>query len=281
MNAASNFVSKPKLDAATAAAVAACDALDGATDAVIADPARCAYDPRALVGTRVGEESFTEADADVIRKIWEGPRGQDGAFLWPGLARGTDLFALAATGGSPLTGRPFGITHDWFRYFLVQDPEWDWRTLTPAGFELLWQQSVEQYGAVMGTDDPDLTRFRDRGGKLIVLHGLNDQLIPAEGTITYFQQVQKRMGGVEATSKFARLFLAPGVDHGFRGAGPTPIGQFEALIRWVEQGQAPDQLMAELRDSSGTIVRTRPLFPYPQAARSNGTANPDDAANGH
>src|SRR5439155_868617 len=165
--AAKDFVPKAKLQAATAAAVAACDTLDGVKDGVIDDPARCPFDPKALVGTKVGDDTFTEADADVVRKIWEGPRGQDGTFLW---------------------------------------------------------------------------------------HGLADQLIPAQGTIDYFKRVQQQMGGAEKTSQFARLFLAPGVDHGFRGAGPTPTGQMEAIIRWVEQGQAPDKLIAERRDSSGKVI---------------------------
>src|SRR5687767_6767830 len=78
---AKNFVSKAKLDAATAAAIAACDAADRVTDGVIDDPWRCTYDPKALVGTKIGYDRFTEADADVVRKIWEGPRGQDGSFL--------------------------------------------------------------------------------------------------------------------------------------------------------------------------------------------------------
>ncbi|MBI5385949.1 MAG: tannase/feruloyl esterase family alpha/beta hydrolase [Verrucomicrobia bacterium] len=279
MVAAKNFVPKSKLDAATAAAVAACDALDGVKDGVIADPTHCTYDPKALVGTKVGDATFTDADADVVRKIWEGPRGQDGTFLWHGLARGTDLFALAGTGGSPLSGKPFGIPLDWFRFFLIQDPKWDWTTLTPAGFELLWRQSVEQYGAVIGTDDPDLTRFRDRGGKVIILHGLADQLIPAEGTIDYYKRVQQRMGGPEKAAQFARLFLAPGVDHGFRGAGTTPTGQMEALIRWVEEGLAPDKLMAERRDAAGKVFQTRPLFPFPRVAKYKGTGSTDDAAN--
>ena len=98
------------------------------------------------------------------------------------MARGADLSALAGTDGSPLKGRPFGIPLEWLQYFLLQDPKWDFTTVTPAGFELLWRQSVEQYGAVIGTDDPDLTRFRDHGGKVIIYHGLTDQLIPAEGT---------------------------------------------------------------------------------------------------
>src|SRR6266481_7863207 len=100
-------------------------------------------------------------------------------------------------------------------------------------------------------DDPDLTRFRDRGGKVIIYHGLADQLIPAAGTIDYYKRVQQQMGGPKKAAQFARLFLAPGVDHGFRGAGPTPSGQMDAILRWVEEGQAPDKLVAERRDSNG------------------------------
>src|SRR6476620_4643394 len=73
MVASGNFVPKSKLDAATAAAAAACDALDGVTDGVIDDPSRCPYDPKELVGTKFGDDTFTDADADVVRKIWEGP----------------------------------------------------------------------------------------------------------------------------------------------------------------------------------------------------------------
>jgi hypothetical protein len=279
MSDAKNFVSKAKLDAATAAAVAACDGADGVTDGVIDDPLRCGWDPKALVGAKVGDETFTEADADVIRKIWEGPRGQDGSFLWHGLARGADMFALANTGGSPLKGKPFSIPLEWFQYFLLQDPKWDWTTLTPAGFEPLWRQSVEQYGAVIGTDDPDLARFRDHGGKIIIYHGLADQLIPAEGTVDYYKRVQQRMGGAEKTAQFARLFLVPGVDHGFRGAGVTPTGTMDAIIRWVEDGQAPDKLLAEKRDTSGKVIRTRPLFPYPKIAKYKGSGSTDEAEN--
>jgi len=232
-----------------------------------------------LVGTKVGEDTFTEADAEVVRKIWEGSRGQDGSFLWHGLARGTDLFALAGTTGSPLTGRPFGIPLDWFKYFLVQDPKWDWTTMTPAVFEMLWKQSVEQWGTAFGADDPNLTRFRDRGGRVIIYHGLADQLIPAEGTIDYYKRVQQRMGGPERTAQFARLFLAPGVDHGFRGRGPTPTGQFEAVIRWVEEGKAPEMLLGERRDANNKVIGTRPLFRYPNVAKYKGRGSTDEAEN--
>jgi hypothetical protein len=183
------------------------------------------------------------------------------------MERGADLSALAGTRGSPLAGRPFSIPLEWFQYFLLQDPKWDWTTLTPAGFELLWRQSVEQYGEVIGTDNPDLTRFRDRGGKVIIYHGLTDQLIPAAGPIEYYKRVQERMGGEKKTAQFARLFLVPGVDHGFRGAGATPTNPMDLLIRWVEEGRAPEKLMAERRDSAGKVIRTRALPPYPQVAK--------------
>ncbi|HEX5220683.1 MAG TPA: tannase/feruloyl esterase family alpha/beta hydrolase, partial [Verrucomicrobiae bacterium] len=61
------------------------------------------------------------------------------------------------------------------------------------------------------------------------------------------------------------LFLVPGVDHGFRGRGATPIGINEAILSWVEQGKAPDKLIAEKRDASGKVIRTRELLPVMDA----------------
>ncbi|MDP3072011.1 MAG: tannase/feruloyl esterase family alpha/beta hydrolase [Opitutaceae bacterium] len=281
MNEAKHFVAKAKLDAATAAVIAACDGDDGVRDGVIDDPMRCTWDPRALVGTKIGDDTFTEADADVVRKIWEGPRGHGGRVLWHGLTRGSNLFALAGTEGTPLTGKPFGVAHDWLKFFLVQNPQWDWTTITRGEFELLMNQSVELFGPTFSADNPDLTRFRERGGKVILTHGLADQLIPPQGSIAYYERVQQRMGGAGKAAEFARLFLVPGVDHGFRGVGatPSPATLQTAIIAWVEQGRAPDRLLGESRDAAGKVVRARPLFPYPQFTKYRGTGSPDEAAN--
>jgi pimeloyl-ACP methyl ester carboxylesterase len=279
MREAGNFVSKAKLDAATAAAIAACDGADGVVDGVINDPTSCAYDPKALVGTTVGESTFSATDADIVRQVWEGPRGHGGRFMWYGLTRGTDLNTYAGTTGTPLMGKPFGIPLEWFKYYLVQKPQWDWTTMTRGEFELLWNQAVEQYSGVIGSDDPDLSRFRDRKGKVIILHGLADQQIPSQGTIQYYERVQRAMGGAAATAEFARLFLFPGLDHGFRGAAPGPTGMMDALIRWVEDGTAPERVTAELRDKSGKLLRTRPVFPYPQVTKYSGSGSTDEAAN--
>ncbi len=276
---AKTLVSKAKLDAVTAAAVAACDGADGVVDGVIDDPVHCTWDPKAFVGTKVGDEVFTSIDADVVRKIWDGPRGHDGRSLWYGLPRGASLVALAGTEGTPLVAKPYATALDRFRYLLAQNPKWDWTTLTRDELELFVNQSVEQYGTVLGSDDPDLTRFRNHGGKVLVLHGLADQLLPPQGTVAYYERVLQCMGGVEKTAAFARLFVVPGVDHGFRGAGPSPTGLMTAIVAWVEEGKAPDRLLAESRDPAGNVVRTRPLFPYPNFAKYSGRGSTDDAAN--
>lgn len=278
MRESNHYVSRGKLDAATAAAVAANDALDGVTDGVIDDPIRCAWDPSALVGTKVGEEVFTAADAEVLRQIWDGARSRDGKPLWYGYTRGTNLASVAGTEGTPLKGKPFTIAWDWIKFFLAQNPNYDGSLFNRDEFELFFSQSAELYGPVFNADDPDLARFRDRGGKLLLTHGLADQLIPPQSTIEYYEKVQQRMGGAAKAAEFARLFLVPGVDHGFRGAGPTPQGTQAALIRWVEEGQAPDRLLGEVKDKDGKVRRTRPLFPYPQFAKYSGRGSPDDAA---
>jgi feruloyl esterase len=279
MNAAANAVPSCKLTAATAAAVAACDAIDGVKDGVIEDPKRCTYDPKDLLGTSAGDCGvFTQADVDLIRKLWQGPTREGGNFLWYGMPRGADLNPLAATMGTPLQPQAFAFSVDWLKYFLTQNPKFDWTTITPAAYQRFWDQSVEQYGAVIGTDNPDLTEFRNRGGKAIVWHGWADQLISADGTIDYYKRVQQQMGGPERTSEFLRLFMAPGVGHCGGGTGPTPSGQLEALLAWVEEGKAPETLPATRRDRSGS-TRSRPLCQYPLVAKYKGTGSTDDAAN--
>ncbi len=279
MNAASHPIPACKLNAATAAAVAACDGLDGVKDGVIEDPKRCTFDPKTLVGASAGEcGEFTQADTDIIRKLWDGPRRADGGPLWYGPARGADLSALAATRGTPLVPQPFVFANDWLRYFLMQNPQFDWTTVTPEMYYRLWDQSAEQYGEVINTNDPDLSAFRDRGGKTIIWHGQADQLITPLSSIDYYTRVQQKMGGAEKTAEFARLFLAPGVAHCAGGPGPQPTGVLDALVEWVESRKAPETLTAVRRDQAGAVTRSRPLCQYPLVAKYNGMGSTDDAA---
>jgi tannase/feruloyl esterase len=277
---AKNFLPMCKFNAATAAAVAACDEIDGVKDGVIDDPSRCTYDPKALIGTSSGDcGAFTEADADVIRRIWEGPRRTDGSALWYGLPRGADFGGLSGTQGNPPGGRPNPITLEWFRFFLTKNPQWEWTTITRGSYEQLWDQSVEEFSSVIATDNPDLSAFRDRGGRIVMWHGQSDPLIYPGGSIDYYRRVTEHMGGAAKTAEFLRFFLAPGVGHCGGGAGPAPTGQLQAVTDWVENGKAPDTLLAVRRDASGAVVRSRPLCQFPMSARYKGQGSTDDAAN--
>jgi hypothetical protein len=275
-----NHVVAPcKYAAATRAAVAACDRDDHVEDGVINDPRACRYDPKALVGTSTECGEFSNDDAAVVRAIWDGPKRRDGSFLWYGLTRGADFNGLSGTGGTPPAPRPNNITVEWWKYFLNEDPQWSPLTLTRAAYEQYWDKSVEQFSAVLATDNPDLSAFKARGGKIIMWHGEADPLIYPDGSIDYYSRVQKAMGGADKTSEFYRLFLAPGVGHCGGGAGAAPTGQFEAVVKWVEESAAPATLEAVRRDQTGATTRSRVLCPYPATARYKGTGSPDEARN--
>jgi hypothetical protein len=130
----------------------------------------------------------------------------------------------------------------------------------------------------MASDNPDLSAFRDRGGKLVLWHGFADQLIVPEGTIDYYDAVTQALGGgYKRTQQFARLFMAPGVGHCGGGNGPQPQAIFDAVVNWVENGQAPERILAA--KSSGGVTQTRPLCVYPKLARYVGTGDTNDEAN--
>jgi feruloyl esterase len=277
---ARNFVSASKFEAALSAIVEQCDcAGDGVRDGVVADPLGCTVDYEALIGLVTPDGDLTAADVEVMRRIGEGPRRADGGFLWYGLAPGAPFEGLHDTAvvDGRLVGTPFQFDIWWIGLFLNQDPAWDWRTLNRAAFEAYFDQAVEMYSAVLAADDPDLSAFADRGGKIILWHGAADFGVPFQGTIDYYERVRARLGP-ERTDQFLRLFIAPGVGHCRGGIGPQPTGQLDALIAWVEHGSPPDQLMAVRTDGDEVTVQTRPIYPYPEIARWSGTGDPLDAA---
>ncbi len=254
-----------KLAEATDAAVEACDALDDVSDGVLGDPRDCDFDPGSLVGIDTPCGEFTETDAAVIESIWDGATTADGEPLWYGLAPGAPLHEVAGAD-------PFPIGLDYLRIWVQQDPTFDWQSLGYAGFEEAFRTSQDMFGDVLGTDDSDLSSFRDAGGRLVMWHGWHDELIPPEGSIEYYERVLETMGGGGEVDEFARLFMAPGVLHCGGGTGFTEFDAFDALVDWVETGQAPDTITA-FRGAD-----TRPLCPYPAVAMYDGTGDPQMAA---
>jgi feruloyl esterase len=259
-----------KETAFTSAALAAC--ADGS--GVIENPAACHFNPHSLVGDVTPCGTITAADAAVMEKIWDGPL-VDGNHLWYGLEQGASLFGLAGTSmaNGTTSPAPFPITVAWLQLYIQQDPSFNWQTLTYQQFVQYFEQSVSKF-PVFATDNADLSAFERDGGKILIWHGLADQLIFPQGTIRYYQQVEQALGA-EKTATFARLFIAPGAQHCTAAAGPAPADPLSAVVNWVEDGQAPSTILATAGVNPATSQQTqRDLCGYPYLSEYV-SGNPD------
>ena len=269
-------IAAAKLNQATASAIAACDANDGVVDGVIDDPRSCTFSAQANVcgtPTAPAANCLDAAEAMAIDMIWDGPRNAEGTKIWFGLDRGTSLTGLNGT-------NPFALGVTQFRWNTI-DRDFDWRTVSIAGYPDIAQQGSRNIADVTDTFG-DLDAFRAKGGKLLTFVGANDQLIMPQGVLHYYRQMARRYGGPKDTDfssvqKFFRVFRGPGVAHCSGGVGPQPQDLFGALVNWVENGVAPQSVLAQ-NSSGGVVTRTRPLCPYPQTAIYNGSGDTNDAA---
>jgi feruloyl esterase len=301
--------------------------LTGQHDGYITDLQQCRYDPTkdATVlcvgsgGTNSTASCLTTVQAKAVNKIWYGmtadgsvpdPQADVGinAFtapnqLWWGMNRGTDLTWVASAPEGPNVEPPFfGPFPIWMGANIMEDPRYGlpqflnptgngqnlWKTLTYQQFADLFYRGYHMdplFGKV--TTSPDLTGFKNAGGKLLSWQGLADAAIPVGGTINYYERSMALTGGFVETQQFHRFFLIPGVAHcagfgmnGVSGVSPAaaaktpyfktnPIGLggtlapqdwFQALKDWVENGKAPDAM--ELVSADGT--NSRPACPYPK-----------------
>jgi len=122
----------------------------------------------------------------------------------------------------------------------------------------------------------DISKFKNRGGKIIWYHGVSDPGPPAVGTIEYYNDLVAKNGGLADTKAFARLFLVPNMGHCRGGPATDQFDMLTPLVTWVEQGIAPDQIVASgTRFTSAPTARSRPLCSYPEQVRYTGPAGGD------
>jgi hypothetical protein len=253
------------------AVMKACDRLDGLEDGQIDDSRACHYDPSALV-CRPGEtgQCITKPQADAARAYYQGPTD----------ARGRHLYLGGEPYGSELTwteafssmGGTLGARQIRFMIYDGHPPrDFDWRTWKPDAAALA---GLLQHGGYFDANDPDLRRFRESGGKLIIWQGAADNAAGPYGMFDYYQRVRDTVGGFEGTRPFMRVFLMPGVYHCQGGYVPYQEDFLGAMVNWVEARTAPDSVMATAVLSDGT-ERTRPVYAYPVQARYKGTGDPN------
>ncbi len=280
-------VSYEKIGRAADAIYKKCDAADGAADGLIDDPRRCAFDaaadlPKCSAGNSA--DCFTQGEIETIKAIHAGV-ASNGKPYFPGVPVGAEKAGRSFLGApAPETGWNFWLLSKqgaprqlqygeaFLRYmaFGKADPAYDWRTFD-------FDKDPPRMAAIramLDATDPDLSAFKARGGKMIMYHGLADTALTPYMSIGYYEQVMKT---VPAAQDFMRLFLVPGMFHCRGGIGVDRIDALTPLIDWVEGGKAPASLVGA-RIEGGKAVRTRPLCPYPQTARYNGSGSLDDAA---
>src|SRR5262249_8700530 len=153
-------------------------------------------------------------------------------------------------------------------------------TITEATFPAQFLKSELKFHDVIGTDDPDLSEFREHGGKMIMYHGLADQLIMPRGSYNYYNRATKRPGGLTQVQKFYRFFPHPRNGHCAGSVQPNAPGingsdLFKALVNWVEHGVAPDSIIAT--NDGGTV--SRPICKYPDKLVYKGSGSTSVASN--
>ena len=287
------YISSTKLPAITAAVLKECDAQDGLKDGVLNDPRSCHFDPETLLCKHGDEIScLTAPQVASLKKIYAGGTDDEGHLIFPGLMPGDEAHLWK----SWLVGDGPGVslyTQNYFRYMVFDDPNWSALT---ADTDKAVQAADAKTAQALNSTNPDLSRFAARGGKLIMYHGWNDPAISPLNTIHYYEQVQAKMGDAK-TAEFVRLYMVPGMGHCGGGPGATSFGQsglntagdpnsdiLDALQAWEEHGTAPASIIATKYapaskvDGPRKVEMTRPLRPYPQVAKYNGTGDPNDSA---
>ena len=257
-----------------------CDAADGLVDGIVAETALCRIDPRRLACPAGGDGCLGPAQAQALAEVMAGPVNRDGGrlyFPWPwdpGIAHpGWRAWTLGtATTGAP-NARHVTLMSGALGFEFVTPPD---PTLTVQNFDFERDPlRMQRFHRVYGTaDDVVLKGFQQRGGKLMLVHGMADSIFSALETVDYQQRVVAAHGD-SAASRFVRTFLVPGMNHCAGGPATDAFDGLSALVDWVERGQAPERLLA--RGTTGLPGIARPLCAFPKIARYKGgdTASAD------
>ena len=288
------------MDVVARSVLAKCDALDGLADGIVGDLQACQAtfnverDIPSCASGAAAASCLGTAQKQVLARVLAGPRLADGSPVYaalpfdPGLA-GRDWAAWKFVNSvGPRDAIAMG--------FVFSTPPASPSVLTGAGNTLIdyvlgWnvEAEVPKLGPALGfmaPPDPLMRDFVARGGKLVVYHGAADPVFSALDTIQWHSAFTRAHGA--AARNHVRLYVVPGMNHSRGGPATDQFDLLDPLVRWVEQGAAPEAVVARARGAAAAVpnpevpaawgYRTRPLCPWPQVARYNGSGNVEDAA---
>lgn len=288
-----NYLPAEKVELLSRATLAECDAKDGLKDGLITDPEQCAFKPETLQCTGAdAPDCLTKAQVSTVNMIYSPVKTPDGKLYLPGYPIGHEDgqtgWQTWIVGSKPPTLQPDGtlafgsqvpagymFSEANMRFLATEtdDPSLNWKTLKLEDLSRLAAMSD-----ILSPNNPDLKPYKNQGGKIIFYHGWADPGISAYNTMDYYKKMQSTVGGRREADEFSRFYLVPGMHHCNGGPGPNSFDMLTVLENWVEKKIAPTSVVAA-HSTKGKIDRTRPLCPYPQVARYQGSGNIDDAAN--
>lgn len=282
------------------AAMEACDGLDGIEDGIISNQARCDKKFNPVSATVNGKrlrcspgdgntgscltkeelESFKTMN-DPLRFTYalaNGERSYPGLTTW-----GTDLGRISGSQFEPFVTMltlgmvapahpmppvqgPMSPPHaatfwdEWVRYAVTRDPNFNSLTLDPKK-PREWQSRIVELGRLQDVDPAKLAAFEQRGGKLLLAHGVHDGTVSNRATQDLVTQVTKSLGETR-TRNLLRYYEIPGYGHALSTGFNAEWDALPVLTAWAERGQAPGPQV--VRDMTGPSAgRTRPLCEYP------------------
>ncbi|MFN0179117.1 MAG: tannase/feruloyl esterase family alpha/beta hydrolase [Gemmatimonadales bacterium] len=262
----------------------ACDAADGIKDDTIDDPRSCRFRLESVPvcpGSTAGPGCLTRPQHRVAATVYRAAADRAGR-VYPGQPVGGEgqqggwADWITGRGGQPgsasLPSAQWGFGTEFFKYLVFHDSTWNYATYDLANA----RRDTRLAATVLNADNPDLSAFAGRGGRLLLWHGWSDPALNALSTIDYHGQV---LAKTPAAQDHVRLFLMPGVLHCAGGTGPDRVDWAKAISTWVETKTAPERIVAAKMGADGKPTRTRPLCGYPARAVYRGTGSTDEEVN--
>ena len=292
MGAPGAFVGPAQQEVLRKAVLQACDAGDGLADGIIANTAACHFDvetlrcpqdqtagPACLTGPQIDALKIISSDTRLTYSLAGGETTEPGYNVFGGVDMTLPVSGFGMIAPAPGPVKRGQSLHYMFydvtvRGWILRDPvanSLDFDPFDPGASH----DRVSQISAFSKGWKGSYNAFHNHGGKLILVHGKNDSLIPVGWSENHYREMQQKMG-TSSVNQFVRFYSVPGYGHG-DGAFIVNWDSLSALDNWVENGRAPQTPVASDANplSAG---RTRPLCEFPSWPSYNGTGSANDGA---
>lgn len=264
--------------------LAQCDGKeDGVKHGFLNDPRDCKFDIETLACSGDNDGACLSPDQlAAMQRYYDGPVDHEGKPLWYGFPFGgesdpTGGIAPMAAGGVKLqedvdfqagTGSDFEapivpnaqfpFATSFMSSMIYHDPEW-----TYVGFDFdTYREDSEAVAHILNSDSPDLSDFREQGGKMLVFSGWSDPLVSPLATIAYYENA---VAFDKAAAEDLRLFMMPGAAHCLGGVGPSVVDFLDIVDEWIETDVAPEETPAYWIDlATGQLDGSRKICAYPK-----------------